>query len=78
MLSAFDVKGGLVVSAVEMGSLAERAGLNVGDIIVSLNQVPTPNIGALNQAVTGLPKAGVVTIGIIRDGVPMILGLRVE
>lgn len=78
MLSAFDVKGGLVVSAVEMGSLAERAGLNVGDIIVSLNQVPTPNIGALNQAVTGLPKSGVVTIGIIRDGVPMILGLRVE
>ncbi len=78
MLSSFDVQGGLVISAIEMGSLAERTGLLVGDVIVSLNQTPTPDIRAFNQVMTNLPKSGVVTIGVIRDGTPVILGLRVE
>lgn len=76
MLAQFDVSGGMVISSVEIGSVAERSGLSAGDIIVSLNQRPTPNIHAFGQAISSLPKQGVVTIGIIRDGTPAILGLR--
>lgn len=77
MLARYDVSGGMVISSVEIGSIAERAGLLTGDIIVSLNQRPTPNITAFGQALNSLPKQGVVTIGIIRDGTPAILGLRI-
>lgn len=78
MLARYDVSGGMVISAVEIASLAERAGLHVGDIIISLNQRPTPNITAFGQALNSLPKQGVVAVGIIRDGTPAILGLRIE
>ncbi len=78
MLSAYDVRGGLVISSIEMSSLAERAGLQVGDIIVSLNQMPTYNITAFKKAAQSLPQTGVVTVGIIRNGTPIILGIRVE
>lgn len=78
MLARYDVSGGMVISSVEIGSIAERAGLSAGDIIVSFNQRPTPNITAFGQALVSLPKQGVVTIGIIRDGTPAILGLRIE
>lgn len=78
LLSGYDVSGGMVISAVEVASVAERAGLQAGDIIVSLNQRPTPNINAFGLALDSLPKQGVVTVGIIRDGTPAILGLRIE
>lgn len=78
MLAHFDVKGGLAISLVETASLAERAGLQTGDIVVSLNQIPTYNIKEFGRAVASLPKEGVVTVGIIRDGRPAILGLRIE
>lgn len=78
MLTRYDVSGGMVISSVEIGSVAERAGLLAGDIIISLNQRPTPNINSFGQALSSLPKQGVVTVGIIRDGTPAILGLRIE
>lgn len=78
LLAHFDVKGGLVISMVETASLAERAGLQAGDIVVNLNQIPTRNIKEFGRAVASLPKDGVVTVGIIRDGTPAILGLRIE
>ncbi|MDO4896581.1 MAG: Do family serine endopeptidase [Moraxella sp.] len=77
MLARYDVSGGMVISTVETASLAERAGLQAGDIIISLNQHPTPNITAFGKALNSLPKQGVVTVSIIRNGAPAILGLRV-
>lgn len=78
MLARYDVAGGMVISAVETASIAERSGLQAGDIIVSLNQLPTHNIQAFGKALSSLPQKGVVTVGIIRDGTPAILGLRIE
>lgn len=72
------VGGGVVISAVDLAGLAGSSGLLMGDIIVSLNQLPTHNIGQFEQAVSSLPKRGVVTVGIVRDGTPAILGLRIE
>lgn len=78
MLSAFGVQGGIVITSVDITGVAGRSGLQIGDIIVNLNHVPTSNIHAFGRAVESLPKQGVVTMGIIRDGVPVILGLRIE
>jgi len=41
---------GVVIVAVVQKGLADSQGLEVGDVIESINQVPTPNIAALYQA----------------------------
>lgn len=78
MIQEFGVAGGVVISSVDVTGLAGQAGLMAGDIIVNLNHLPTAGIGEFEKALKSLPKKGVVTIGIIRDGNPAILGLRVE
>lgn len=78
MLQEFGVSGGVVISSVDVTGLAGQAGLVVGDIIVNLNHLPTTNMNEFETALKSLPKKGVVTIGVIRDGTPAILGLRIE
>lgn len=78
MLQEFGVPGGVVISSVDVAGLAGQAGLVVGDIIVNLNHMPTSNMSEFETALKSLPRKGVVTIGIIRDGTPAILGLRIE
>jgi len=41
---------GVVIVAVVQGSLADSRGLEVGDVILSINQVPTPNLQTLYKA----------------------------
>jgi len=41
---------GVVIAAVVQGGLADSQGLEVGDVIQSINQVPTANLQALYQA----------------------------
>ena len=60
------------------GGLAARAGLLPGDVITQLNNTATPNVAALLTAIRNLPNNQVVRVGIQRDGVPAIVGLRVE
>jgi len=45
-----DAIKGVIIVAVAKGSLADLQGLEVGDVIVSINQVPTPNLQALYKA----------------------------
>lgn len=78
MLARYGASGGVVVSSVDVTGLAHRAGLQSGDIIVSLNQLSTYNMEQFGRAVASLPSQGVITIGIIRDGLPAIVGLRIE
>ncbi|MFC1675487.1 NifB/NifX family molybdenum-iron cluster-binding protein [Planctomycetota bacterium] len=50
---AFDIPDeiqGVVIVAVVQGSLADSRGLEVGDVILSINQVPTPNLQTLYNA----------------------------
>ncbi|WP_066804795.1 Do family serine endopeptidase [Moraxella oblonga] len=78
LLNEFGVKGGVIITSVDITGLASRAGLMAGDVIVHLNHLPTNNIQTFEHAFKNLPKQGVVTVGIIRDGMPAILGLRIE
>lgn len=74
---ALKIKG-VVVGEVLPGGLAARAGLLPGDVITQLNNTATPNVAALLTAIRNLPNNQVVRVGIQRDGIPAIVGLRVE
>lgn len=78
LLAEFGVKGGVVITSVDIMGLANRTGLVAGDVIVHLNHLPTNNINAFGYAFKSLPSQGVVPVGVIRGGVPLILGLRIE
>jgi len=44
---------GVVINEVRDGSYAQRIGLQKGDVLVSLNSKPLPNVAALRQVVNG-------------------------
>ncbi|ONG41683.1 serine protease [Alkanindiges hydrocarboniclasticus] len=69
---------GVVITDVLPGGLAAHAGLLPGDVITRLNNTETPNAVALLNVIRNLPLNRVVRVAIQRDGVPAIVGLRVE
>jgi S1-C subfamily serine protease len=69
---------GAAVAAVTPGGPAERAGLRAGDIIRKLGPAPTPDAGALLQALAAADPGQRVEVTIVRAGqahaVPVTLG----
>ena len=59
---------GVLVSAVNPGSPAERAGLRPGDVITGLNGVALADPNALRNAVARTPPGSEVTLTVWRDG----------
>ena len=57
----------LVVKSVKMGSPADKAGLKVGDIVTSLNNIKVTSFTQLKKTLQGLPKKA-VSLSVIRDG----------
>ena len=62
------VKGGVLVQDVVPRSRAEQAGLQEGDVIVSLGNQPVDSVAAFNAVVAKLPADKAVTVLIQRDG----------
>lgn len=73
---------GAIVSQVEDGSAAAKAGLKPGDVIVSLDGKQVKNASELRNSVALLQPGHSVSLGIIRNGRPMnvtaVLGTRHE
>src|SRR5215475_7882160 len=59
---------GVIVSTVEQGSPAERAGLKQGDVITVINGVKIENDNGLRNLVASTGPGAEVTITILRDG----------
>jgi Do/DeqQ family serine protease len=59
---------GAVVTRVMPGSAADRAGLQVGDVIRTLNGTTVENADQLNNAEGLLPAQSTVTLGVLRNG----------
>ena len=59
---------GALVMALTPGSAAERAGIQIDDVIVSINGVRPRDSGALRNAIGLLRPGEEVLVGIIRDG----------
>jgi len=61
-------KKGVVVNQVMGGSLAEKAGIEVNDIIISFNNKEIESGSELKQALKDSPKGRSVPVLVIRDG----------
>ncbi len=59
---------GVVVSSLDPGSPAERAGLRLNDVILSLNGRPVDDADALRYRIATLPLEGEASLGIWRQG----------
>ncbi|MDO4706758.1 MAG: DegQ family serine endoprotease [Comamonadaceae bacterium] len=66
--SQLRIKGGVLVRGVAAGSRAEQAGLQPGDVILSLGQQPVENVAALNAVIGKLPANRPTAILIQREG----------
>ena len=73
-----DSQVGVLVTAVNPTGLAARSGIMAGDIVTNLHQKPIKTVTDFTSAISSLPKQGVVTIEVVRQGIPAIIGLRIE
>jgi Do/DeqQ family serine protease len=69
-----DAAGNVVVSQVEDGSAAARAGLRAGDVIVAVNRKPVATVAALNAALH--EASGTIALDLFRGGAKLFLVLR--
>lgn len=69
---------GVLITAVDPFGLASSSGVQAGDVVVGFNQKAVTNPSDFAQMVRQLPKKAVVTMQIIRQGQPLILGIRLE
>ena len=68
LLKANNLTEGVFVQQVPAGGPASKAGVEPGDIIVSLNGKPVREGNDLVSSITATPIGTPVTIGIVRDG----------
>ncbi|MEW9547217.1 S1C family serine protease [Nonomuraea sp. NPDC050783] len=59
---------GVGVARVEQGGGAAKAGIRAGDVIVSVNDKPTPTIADLTETIAALQPGTRVKVGLIRAG----------
>ena len=69
---------GAIVSSVESGSAAERAGIKRGDVIVSFNDKPVTEFNALRNRVAETKPGSNASVGIVRDGSEKTLTVKLD
>ncbi len=70
--------GGALVSGVEPGTAAERAGLKQGDVIVGINGEKLADSNALRNRIAGTRPGTTVGVDLLRDGRPQTLQATIE
>jgi serine protease Do len=61
-------KGGALVTEVEEDSPAAKAGIQAGDVIVSIDERAVEDAGDVQQELRRHEEAGPVSVGVVRDG----------
>ena len=62
---------GVLVNAVHAGGPAQKAGIRVGDVIVSIGGKPVQDANALRFRVATMTVGGDALLGVVRNGKPM-------
>ena len=73
-----ETHSGVVVSRVDAGSPADRAGVLPGDVVLQINDHKIRNAAAMRNAVGLLPVGDAITLGVVRDGVEYLLHATVS
>jgi S1-C subfamily serine protease len=60
---------------VDAGSAAERAGIEVGDVLVRIGDVPSPSAAQVNAAFDALPAGTAVLVAISRGNEHLVVAL---
>ncbi|HKS16247.1 MAG TPA: trypsin-like peptidase domain-containing protein [Planctomycetota bacterium] len=63
-----DLERGVIVTSVEAGSPAEKAGLRPRDVIVAFGEAKTPDVDALHRLLTGEMTGKSAALTILRGG----------
>jgi hypothetical protein len=66
---------GAEVMRVDAGSIAERAGIEVGDILVRVGDVPSPSAAQVHASFDALASGGAVLVAITRGDEPLVVAL---
>ncbi|MFK7741279.1 MAG: ChaN family lipoprotein [Planctomycetota bacterium] len=69
--------GGILVGAVSPGGCAEKAGMEEGDVILSVNGLATPDIEAYMEALETLIIGDEATVRLLREGIEADLPVEV-
>ncbi|WP_296402774.1 Do family serine endopeptidase [Psychrobacter sp.] len=69
---------GVLITEVDPTGLAARAGLRPGDVITNFHQKSITSIDDFQRALSQLPEKGVVTIEVVRQGIPAVIGIRLD
>lgn len=67
---------GVAVMAVEQGSVAERAAIRPGDVIVTIGSTAIKNVGDYRNAVSQIDSKKGIRMQVVRDGVRRFIFLR--
>ncbi|MHC2301866.1 Do family serine endopeptidase [Rhizobium mongolense] len=64
----------VVIASVAAGSVADRAGLRAGDMVVAVNRIPVTSVAELRRAIS--KKAAIAALELFRDGARFLLVIR--
>ena len=80
LAQAFNIKHrqAAVITEVDKGSAADRAGLKAGDIVTHVNDKPVRDATSLRNTIGLLRVGQTITLKILRDGKPEVLTAHVE
>jgi len=80
LAQAFNIKNrhAAVITEVDKGSAAERAGLRAGDIVTGVNNKPIHDATGLRNTVGMLRVGETISLSILREGKPKILSAHIE
>jgi len=68
--------GGVVISTVTAGSSAERAELQMGDVILKIGGTPVADFDATRANITKFQEGEVAELEILRDGEKMMKKIK--
>src|SRR5215471_11167072 len=70
--------GGVIVSSVENGGAADRAGLKQGDVITAFNGQPVHDMNTLRNRVASSGPGSTADVTVVRDGSEKHLSVKLE